>query len=74
MVTCMDIELVRAISTRCFVARRIGHPAIFLVEYDISPLCYVTHENMGPAIKTRVQLSEFDWTRKSFPVRDVGVV
>eukprot|EP00961_Rhodomonas_salina_P096535 1298464-Rhodomonas_salina.1 len=33
----MDVEVVRAISTRCFVVRRCRHPAIFMIEFDVVP-------------------------------------
>ncbi len=64
----MQVELMRAISNRCFVARRMDVPAVFLVELSCPPRAFLAD---SLPVRVELRLSEFDWKRKAFTASEV---
>ena len=67
----MELDIVRFISTRCFVARRVGMECVFMVEFPTPPSFVADFPDPLLVPRVRVTVGEFDWTRKSFPVREI---
>ena len=63
----VEVDLVRAISMRCFVARRVGIPAVFLVDLACAPRGFRADKL---PVRVNLQLGEFDWHRRAFPAAE----
>ncbi len=67
MATTLDVDVVPCISARCFVVRRVAHPAVFVVELPQHPSWFgALFADVQLPVRMRVTLGAFDWARKSF--------
>eukprot|EP00961_Rhodomonas_salina_P224560 3035774-Rhodomonas_salina.7 len=62
----MRVQLVRGISSRSYVARRLDVPAVFMLDFAAEPVALARGGQKLP-VETSVAVAEFDWARKSFP-------
>eukprot|EP00961_Rhodomonas_salina_P044625 599696-Rhodomonas_salina.2 len=61
----MRVQLVRGISSRSYVARRLDVPAVFMLDFAAEPEALARGAQLP--IETSVRVAVFDWQRKSFP-------
>ena len=80
MLCAMELDILRFISTRCFVAKRVGMECVFMVEFPVPPSFIPAAAEPPPYVasaveplvpRVRVTVGDFDWTRKSFPVTEI---
>eukprot|EP00961_Rhodomonas_salina_P254244 3435615-Rhodomonas_salina.1 len=61
----MRVQLVRGISSRSYVARRLDVPAVFMLDFENEPAALARGGQLP--VETSVRCAAFDWTHKSFP-------
>ena len=67
-----EVDVVRCVSARCFVVRRVAHPAVFLVEFAARPPWFAElYSTVHLPVRATVALGEFDWDRKSFAAESI---
>lgn len=67
----MEVDIVRSISTKCFVVQRVGMGVVFMVEFAKEPSFVSKFRQPSLPQRVRLHVSEFDWVRKSFPVSEI---
>eukprot|EP00961_Rhodomonas_salina_P297498 3937264-Rhodomonas_salina.2 len=61
----MRVQLVRGISARSYVARRLDVPAVFMLDFAAEPAALARGAQLP--VEACVSVAAYDWARKSFP-------